>query len=242
MADGRVNTNPVLINDLDAGYENQRRKVKNYVPVGGFIDIPGTSRSLISFEQGTIRKFHEVGVIIAQMFVTPERFTTAGLPPANQYPSGAYVWDETASTPLFSDGFNWIPASGPAGINTDMFLWGNSSVSPTTTTRYLSPFFDGSLAETSPIQFRVLRSGFLDKLRVRHNSPSGNGNLIVYTVRVASVATALAVSMASTATDGSNFVTSLAVTAGDLVDIRVTKALNVGASPGNVIAEVDWHV
>jgi len=115
MADGRPNTNPVLINDLDVGYENQNRKVACYVPVGGFIDIAGSSRSLLSFEAGTIRKFHQVGVIIAQMFVTPEAYTTLTLPAASGYPSGTVIWNTTDNGPYWSDGVNWVAGSPPVG-------------------------------------------------------------------------------------------------------------------------------
>jgi hypothetical protein len=116
MADGRTNTAPVLINDLDVGYENQNRKVPCYVPVGGFIDIPGSSRSLLSFDQGTIRKFHQVGVIIARMFFTPEVYTTLTLPNAADYPSGALIWNSTTDAPLWSNGTTWVSGmSGPAG-------------------------------------------------------------------------------------------------------------------------------
>jgi hypothetical protein len=47
--DGRANTNPVQITDLDVGYEYQNRKVPVYVPVGGSIIIPASSRSMLSF-------------------------------------------------------------------------------------------------------------------------------------------------------------------------------------------------
>jgi hypothetical protein len=52
--DGRSNVGPVLLTDLDVGYENQSRKVPVYVPVGGHIDIPASSRSMLSFQQGAI--------------------------------------------------------------------------------------------------------------------------------------------------------------------------------------------
>jgi len=123
MADGfSPNTNPVLINDLDVGYEHQHRKVACYVPVGGHIDIPGSSRSMLSYDHGVIRKFHQVGVIIAQMFVTPETYTTLGLPNASSYPSGTVVWNTTENGPNWSDGANWIsgsPPTGPAGGDLD---------------------------------------------------------------------------------------------------------------------------
>lgn len=51
------NTTFILISDMDTGYENQNRKSPVYVPVGGFIDIPLTSRALYSAMQGSIAGF-----------------------------------------------------------------------------------------------------------------------------------------------------------------------------------------
>lgn len=121
-----------------------------------------------------------------------------------------------------------------------MLAWGNSGVSATTTARYLTPFFDDSLAKTSPTQFRVTRAGTIRKLRIRHNLPNGNGNNIVYTLRVEGVATALSVTMASTDTDGSDLVNSVAVNDGDRLDIEVTKGASVGTSPSDITAVVEF--
>lgn len=93
--DGRSNSGPVLLTDLDVGYENQNRKVPVYVPVGGHIDIPASSRSMLSFQQGAINTFTEVNVLRAKMFYAPETFTTALRPVATDYPQGAYIWNST---------------------------------------------------------------------------------------------------------------------------------------------------
>jgi hypothetical protein len=121
-------------------------------------------------------------------------------------------------------------------------LMGNASVAATTTTRYLTPGFDGVTAPTTPVQFRVPKAGTLRRLRVRHNTGAGNGLAIVYTVRVNGVASALTVSMASTAADGSDLVNTVAVAAGDLIDIEVTKAASVGTSPADVMASLEVFV
>jgi hypothetical protein len=70
-ADGRTNTAPVLIPDLDVGYENQNRKVPCYVPVGGHIDIPASSRALLSYDQGYIKKFAAAGLVTAELHQQP---------------------------------------------------------------------------------------------------------------------------------------------------------------------------
>lgn len=118
-ADGRPNVSPVQVTDLDVGYENQHRKVPVYVPPGGYIDINASSRSMLSYEQGGILKFTNVGVLQSQMFYVPESYTTPALPPAAGYPAGVFVWNTTEETAYWSTGVGWtvgkaVP-SGPAG-------------------------------------------------------------------------------------------------------------------------------
>lgn len=120
FADGRANTNPVLVNDLDVGYEQQDRKVAVYVPPGGSIDINASSRSMLSFEQGVIKKFTQANVLQSRMFYVPESYSTVTRPSATLYPAGTYIWNTTDNNFNFSDGTNWVygaPAtpSGAAG-------------------------------------------------------------------------------------------------------------------------------
>jgi len=130
--------------------------------------------------------------------------------------------------------------AAPAAAGSPQLLWGDNSVGSSTTTRYLTPGYDDGLAETGPTQIRVARAGTLRNLRVRHNVPKGNGNNIVYTIRVNNIAAGVTVTLASTATDGSDLVNSVVVAAGDLVDIEVTKAAGVGTSPNNITATVEY--
>lgn len=118
--------------------------------------------------------------------------------------------------------------------------WGNGSIAATTTTRYLTPWYEDSTAPTAPIRYRATRAGFLGLMRVHHGGPAGNGNTIVYTLRVNGVATAVTVSMASTAADGSDLVNAVAVAAGDLLDIEVTKAASIGATPTDVSMSLEF--
>lgn len=111
--DGRVNTGPVLITDLDTGQENQLRKVPCYVPVGGSIDILATSRALFSFSQGVIRKFVTAGVLTARFFEQPESFSNATRPVAATYPRGVSVWNTDDNALNYSDGSgNWRDGAG----------------------------------------------------------------------------------------------------------------------------------
>ena len=85
---------------------------------------------------------------------------------------------------------------------------------------------------TGVTSFNVVR------MDVRHNSPAGNGNDIVYTLRKNGVATALTLTLASTATSGTVTAT-VSIAAGDLMDIEVTKAATIASSPTGVVALVE---
>ena len=71
-ADGRPNTSPVYLTDVNFGFEQQNRKDPAYVPPGGFIDLPYTSYAAFSYEQGDIAKFSQAGLVTAEfMGVVP---------------------------------------------------------------------------------------------------------------------------------------------------------------------------
>jgi hypothetical protein len=118
-------------------------------------------------------------------------------------------------------------------------FWGNGSVSNSTTTRYLTPGWGDATAPTAPQQFRMAYPGKYKNLRLRQNNPAGNGNNIVYTLRVNNATTALTCTIASTANDASDLVNIITVAAGDLIDIQVTKASSVGTAPQDVTLEVE---
>lgn len=114
-ADGRASTAPVIISDLDVGYEYQFRKSAVYVPpgIGGpnFINLTMTSRALISFEQGCIKKAVDAGLITATLFLQPESYTNVNRPAASLYPKGCMIWNDDDHAPNFSDGGVPGPAS-----------------------------------------------------------------------------------------------------------------------------------
>ncbi len=113
LADGRPNTGPVLIPDLDVGYENQLRKVPCYVPVGGSIDIPASSRALLSFDQGAIKKFSDAGVLTSSLFIQPDVYDNGTRPAAAAYPAGTAVWNTDDNALNWSDGAgNWRDGQG----------------------------------------------------------------------------------------------------------------------------------
>lgn len=142
---------------------------------------------------------------------------------------------------------NYLRADGtwtepPGADNTSaVLLWGAKHIGSSTTTRYMYPGgLSSTPAQTSIMQFRIPRAGVLKNMRVRHNDPNGNGNTIVYTLRINSINSALTVSMASTASDGSDLSNTPSVAAGDIIDISITKASSIGGSPEDVILSVEF--
>lgn len=125
-------------------------------------------------------------------------------------------------------------APSPPGSAYAILQWGATGLTSTVTTRYMTPGWGFGNAGTSAIRMPIPRDGTVQRMYVLHNIPAGNGNNIVYTVRNNGVATALLVTLASTAAVGSNLISSFAVVAGDQIDIQVTKALDVAVSPSNI--------
>lgn len=123
---------------------------------------------------------------------------------------------------------------------THNMLFGAGSVGSSTTPKYLFPAYSDSTAQAKPPQFRTSRAGTLRKMRVRQNTPAGNGNAIVYTLRVNGTPSALTVSMLSTANDGSDLVNEVGVAEGDLLDVVITKASSIAQSPSDIVASLEF--
>ncbi len=118
-------------------------------------------------------------------------------------------------------------------------LFGAESLATNTTPKYMRPGYTPDPAPTDPVQMPLTRGGTLRNMFI-HQTGDGNGTNITYTVRINSVATALAVTMASTDSSAFNIVNSVVVSAGDLIDIEVTKAGGVGNSPDDIICTVGF--
>jgi len=134
---------------------------------------------------------------------------------------------------------------GPAGSDAGqpMIAFGNQSVASSTTNRFLDPWYSDTTAETNGVllpRIVLTRDGVLRSLIVRHGQPAGNGNDLVYTVRVNGSPTALSVTLASTGTVASNFIDEVTVSQGDEIDVIVTKALGVGSSPLEITSQMEF--
>jgi len=101
---GRPNAGPVLIQDLDVGYEFQHRKVSCYVPFGGHIDIPASSKSLLSFDTGVIFKATTAGLITSKLYFQPDVYSNVTRPAATDFPAGASIWNTDDNALNWSDG------------------------------------------------------------------------------------------------------------------------------------------
>lgn len=133
----------------------------------------------------------------------------------------------------------WVALGGSSSTSKAVLGWGSSNVTSSTTTRYLHPWYEDSIAPTAVIQIRVPFAGTLRNFRVRQGTGAGNGNNIVYTVRKNGTAGAIVATLASTANDGSDLSNTITVAAGDLVDIEVTKAASVTTSPSDITATLE---
>lgn len=147
---------------------------------------------------------------------------------------------------LKSDGADWrvINTSAPSAIGSrTVVVFGASSVTPSTTTRYLAPWSIGTTAETNGDdngRITAVRSATLRNLYVRHGTVGVSPNLITYTVRVNGTPTALAASLAAnTRGPASDLIDTVSLVAGDEVDIEVTKSMVIALSPGNITVAIE---
>lgn len=148
--------------------------------------------------------------------------------------------DITPGVPGVDDAIAWMVAwkpqeGAPQPMPSPGILeFGSDNVAATTVTRYLAPGYQQSTANVNRQDFRSPVAATVSNMRVRHNTPNGNGEQIVYTLHVNGVPTALTASLASTAADGSDLVNSVVIAEGDLLGVQVTKALGVGTSPTEI--------
>lgn len=136
-----------------------------------------------------------------------------------------------AATKGYVDGLVALPRAS-------ILTWGNDSVAASVDTRVLAPGFDRTTADLSGSlpgggnegQYRAPTAGTIDRLRVRHNSNVGNGNNVVYTLRINGILSILTAPLASGAIgDASDLVNGHVVAAGDLIEMTASKTASIGA-------------
>ena len=142
--------------------------------------------------------------------------------------SSLSVYNSDTNVPEFWNGAEWKIGSGVAILS-----FGADSVSTTTTTRFLYPWYSNASAPTSTVSVPVPYSGTISKMFINWNG-AGNGNNVVFTLLKNGVPTAIQISLASTAGSGSDLVNIESVVAGDVLSLRVTKAIDIGISPTDI--------
>ena len=133
-------------------------------------------------------------------------------------------------------------ATGPAGPQGDpgpaILTFGSSAVGRSITTRYLAPQADGLIAAVTEMPIDAPIGGTARNLYVRHTIV-GVGGTIRYELIRNGLATGLFLDLASSSTSGSELIKTAAITAGDRLALRVTKAISVVKSPRNVVATLE---
>jgi len=127
----------------------------------------------------------------------------------------------------------WIPVQS-AGVARNVLFWGAGTLALTAVTRFLRPGYQSGLAPTTSVRMPITRAGTLQRLFVRCRVAGAGVNNITYTVLLNGVATTLAVSMLPTAVSASNIANTVAVVAGDFVELQVTKAGVIVTTPTDV--------
>lgn len=144
---------------------------------------------------------------------------------------------------LTSEGWVFVAAdpTTPLPTSSAQLTFGCEDISATDTVRYLPSGWDDNIATTSPYTVDVTRGGILRNLRVRQNSPAGNGNPVLYTVRINGAPTALVATLSSLDSSGANTADSVVVQAGDSLDIEITKpGGGLSSSPDDVTATLEF--
>jgi hypothetical protein len=131
---------------------------------------------------------------------------------------------------------------GPAGTSA-ILGFGDNSISAGADTRFLDQWNGGNAAvapttESTPIV--APRAGTLRNLFVRHAAAAGNGNSVVYTVRINGVDTLLTCTLATGAV-GQAFDTlhTPVVAVGDRITLKAVKAISPGGGSIMVSATME---
>lgn len=129
-----------------------------------------------------------------------------------------FSYKETAASPTSTAG--WV-TDGPG-----IYTFAAQDVGAVTTALFLASGMDLTIASATEIQIPVVRPGTLREARLDCIAGVGGGNN-TYTVRVNGANTAIAFTIANTATAGSA-TGSVNVVAGDLLAVQITKTLAPG--------------
>jgi len=133
--------------------------------------------------------------------------------------------------------FPQLPSPGPC-----ILQYGNNSVASAADTRYLSFGFTNQVAQTSPnASFIAPRDGSLKNFTARHNNAVGNGNPVEYDVEINGVPQGISLSVVTGAiSDGSDLVSIVNVSAGDVINLIAVKPAAIGSGAVNAAVVVEF--
>jgi len=111
----------------------------------------------------------------------------------------------------------------------------------TADTRFLFPGYQNAQASNLPISMICPRAGTVSALYVRHNADVGNGNPVIYRVRVAGFDTPLTVTLATgvigNAVDDDP-AHAVQIAAGQLLEVVAVKSAPLGTGAVRAVASV----
>lgn len=131
----------------------------------------------------------------------------------------------------------WVPY-----LNTAPIYFGAANAGTVATALYLGPGFLETAAQATELAIPITKDGFLRNLRVRHGATAGVGAAVnTFTIMVNGVASTLTCVTANTGTNsaGSDITHTVAVVAGDVISLRLTKSVAVTSGQGPLTASLE---
>jgi len=133
-------------------------------------------------------------------------------------------------------------STGPTGPGNE-FVWGNLNPGSSTTTRYMTPGYEGSPADTTTKDFRIRVATTLSQLamhaRLAPGATGPTGPTLTYALRVNGAVSALTTGAIFPGTqNATDAVNSVAVVPDDLIGIQIDKSAAIGITPTDVFVTV----
>jgi hypothetical protein len=128
--------------------------------------------------------------------------------------------------------------TGWAIVGPSEFVFGTLASSAATAARYLAPGAGQLIESTTEIQMAFPRAGVIRNMRIDCDAGIGGGTN-TYTLRINGVASALSIAILNTATSGGPDTSQVAIAAGALVSMQVTKTVAPATPQTNIVVTVE---
>ena len=116
-----------------------------------------------------------------------------------------------------------------------ILVWGAANIGPEVGTRVLAPGFDSTKITNISKGIMIPRNGVLRGFTARHNQINGNGNNVVYAIRLNGVITLMTVTLPAQNPGQVSSPAQLLVNIGDVIECVCSVAVNLGN--GTVFAQ-----